>query len=191
VHAFEVFRRLNNYVDAGNSNRKWNDTALLVEKDQAAMFIMGDWAKGDFLAAGQAVGREFDCAPAPGTAGYTIISVDAMAFPKASRPDADAARRKLAETLMDPAAQAGFDVAKGTQPARLDAPMPPPDSCSKLTTEVAAADPAHLLPNNGLAFPPDTDGQLSDLVSQFWGTPGMTAQQAATQFGSIIADMGR
>ena len=34
---------------------------------------MGDWAKGEFLAAGQQPGKDFSCAPAPGTAVFTRL----------------------------------------------------------------------------------------------------------------------
>lgn len=191
VRAFETFRRLTGYIDPGANDRKWNDTALLIQNGKAAMFINGDWAKGEFNAAGQTAGREVECAPAPGTRGQQIVIVDTFAFPKGNRPDADAARHKLVGVLMDPAVQAAFNTAKGALPARVDARMGPLDSCSRLGEEVVRTDPGKLLPGSNLAFPPDTDGQIQDLIGRFWSRPGMTAQQAAREFSRIVADVDR
>lgn len=191
VRAFETFRRLTGYIDPGANNRKWNDTALLIQNGKAAMFINGDWAKGEFNAAGQTAGREFECAPVPGTRGHQIVIVDTFAFPKGNRPDADAARHTLVGVLMDPAVQVAFNTAKGALPARVDARMGPLDSCGRLGEEVVRTDPGKLLPGSNLAFPPDTDGQTQDLIGQFWSRPGMTAQQAARELSRIVADVDR
>jgi glucose/mannose transport system substrate-binding protein len=186
--AFGVLRRLSQYADPGSPNRKWNDTALLVGNNKAAMYIMGDWAKGDFLAAGEKVGQEFGCAPAPGTTGYEIVSVDTFAFPKHSGSSGDAARTKLAETLMQPAVQIAFNQAKGALPARSDAKLPVMDACSQMSADIVEQQPTHLMPNSGLAFTADVDGQLSDLFNQFWSNSAMTSQQATAQFARIIGN---
>jgi glucose/mannose transport system substrate-binding protein len=187
VHAFETLRRLTAYVDPGSNNRKWNDTALLIQNGKAAMFIMGDWAKGEFNAAGQTAGAEFDCVPAPGTRGYEIIVVDTFGFPKPVGQEAESAQQKLVSVLMDPVVQAQFNAAKGALPARMDAQMPALDSCSRIGDQVIHSNPGNLLPSSNLAFTPDQDGQIQDLVSSFWSRPSMTAQQAARDFARIVA----
>ena len=37
-----------------------------------------------------------------------------------------------------------------------------------------------------LAFSADTEGQIGDLITQFWNNPAMTAAAATKQFASII-----
>ena len=120
-HAFETMGKIRQYADAGGSNRKWNDTLALVETNKAAFMIAGDWAKGDFSAAGMTPGKEYCCLLAPDTQDAYVMTVDVFAFPKVNKPDQVAAQRKLAELMMDPAVQVEFNKYKGSLPARLDA----------------------------------------------------------------------
>ena len=69
--ALETFRRLKAYTDTASGGRDWNVTTELVINGKAGFQFMGDWAKGEFLAAGQTPGKEFTCSAAPGT----VISV--------------------------------------------------------------------------------------------------------------------
>ena len=53
----ETFAQLRELVDEGSPGRKWNDATNMVITGKAAMQVMGDWAKGEFIAAGQTAGR--------------------------------------------------------------------------------------------------------------------------------------
>src|SRR5690606_5964415 len=61
--ALEIFRELTSYRDEGSANRNWNDTTNLVITDQAALQIMGDWARGEFAVAGEVPGVDYECLP--------------------------------------------------------------------------------------------------------------------------------
>jgi glucose/mannose transport system substrate-binding protein len=189
-HAFETMGKIRQYVDAGGANRKWNDTLALVETNKAAFMIAGDWAKGDFSAAGMTVGKEYGCAPAPGTQDAYVMTVDVFAFPRVTKPDQVAAQRKLAELMMDPAVQVEFNKYKGSLPARLDADVGSLDACAQLGQKVMAGGDANQLPNFALAFGPDTQGQIEDLLIHYWSTPGMSAADATKEFSTIIANAG-
>jgi glucose/mannose transport system substrate-binding protein len=188
TRAFEVMGQLRQYTDAGRPNRKWNDTLLLVENNKAAIQIVGDWAKGEFAAAGMTPGKEYGCAMAPGNADAYVMTVDVFAFPKSNKPDADAARRKLAEVMMDPVAQARFNKLKGALPARLDADTGDLDACAQIGKAVLAGGPANQMPNAALAFSLDVDGQVTDLITSFFNNPNMSAAEATKQFARIIAN---
>jgi len=188
--AFETMGKIRQYADAGGANRKWNDTLALVETSKAAFMIAGDWAKGDFSAAGMTVGKEYGCAPAPGTQDAYVMTVDVFAFPKVTKPDQVAAQRKLAELMMDPAVQVEFNKFKGSLPARLDADVGSLDACAQTGQKVMAGSDANQLPNFALAFGPDTQGQIEDLLIHYWSTPGMSAADATKQFSTIIANAG-
>ena len=188
--AFETMGKIRQYADAGGSNRKWNDTLALVETNKAAFMIAGDWAKGDFSAAGMTPGKEYGCALAPGTEDGYIMTVDVFAFPKVDKPDQIAAQRKLAELMMDPAVQVEFNKYKGSLPARLDADVESLDVCAQLGQKVMAGGDANQLPNFALAFSQDTQGQVEDLLVHYWSTPAMSAADAAKQFSTIIANAG-
>ena len=188
--AFETMGKIRQYADAGGTNRKWNDTLALVETNKAAFMIAGDWAKGDFSAAGMTVGKEYGCLPAPGTQDAYVMTVDVFAFPKVTKPDQIAAQRKLAELMMDPAVQVEFNKFKGSLPARLDADVGSLDACAQLGQKVMAGGEANQLPNFALAFGPDTQGQIEDLLIHYWSTPGMSAVDATKEFSTIIANAG-
>jgi len=191
VRVFEVMRRLTNYIDGASPNRRWNDTSLLVQNNRAAMQIIGDYAKGEFLAAGLTPGREFGCAPAPGTAGYFMFAVDTFAFPRNDRGDQPEARELLAEVLMDPQVQIVFNRNKGALPARRDVRMTPLDACSEIGEAIVANAPDRLVPAIGVVFDVDADGQIGDLLSRFWSDPRVTPAQAAREFASIVASAAR
>ena len=49
----ELFGKMRGLVDPGSPGRNWNDATALVITNKAAMHFNGDWAKGEFTAAGQ------------------------------------------------------------------------------------------------------------------------------------------
>ncbi len=57
----ELFGKMRSLVDPGSPGRNWNDATALVITNKAAMHFNGDWAKGEFTAAGQTAGKEYGC----------------------------------------------------------------------------------------------------------------------------------
>jgi len=177
-------------VDAGSPNRKWNDSLALVETDKAALMILGDWAKGDFAAANKTIGKDFGCQMAPGNQDSYVMTVDVFVFPVNDKPDQKVAQDKLATLMMDPAVQTEFNAFKGSIPSRLDANVAELDACAQLGQKVMAGGAANQLPNFALAFSPDTQGQIEDLLGNYWSKPSMTPADAAKQLSTIIAGAG-
>ena len=70
VAVFDQMRKMRGYVDADFSGRDWNLATSMVMNGEAAFQIMGDWAKGEFLAAGKRPGIDFLCASTPGEGFY-------------------------------------------------------------------------------------------------------------------------
>jgi glucose/mannose transport system substrate-binding protein len=189
-HVFDIMGRIRQYVDAGSPNRKWNDSLALVETDKAALMVVGDWAKGDFAAAHKTVGKDFGCQMAPGTQDAYVMTVDVFVFPVNAEPDQKAAQDKLALLMMDPGVQTKFNAFKGALPARLDADVAELDACAQLGQKVLAGGVANQLPNFALAFSPDTQGQIEDLLGNYWSQPSITPADAAKQLSTIIAGAG-
>jgi glucose/mannose transport system substrate-binding protein len=188
VHVFDLMGKLRQYVDAGSPNRKWNDTLALVETNQAALMIVGDWAKGDFAAAGKKLGIDYGCRMAPGNQDAYVMTVDVFVFPKNSKPDQQAAQDKLAQLMMDPVVQTRFNAFKGALPARLDANIADLDACAQLGQKVMSGGAANQLPNFALAFSPDTQGQIEDLLVNYWANASSSPADAAKQLSSIITN---
>ena len=93
----ETYGKLRGYVDAGAPGRNWNDATNLVIQGKAGMQIMGDWAKGEFAAAGQTAGKEFDCTILSKEGGY-VMGGDVFAFPKSKDPAQQKAQLLLAKS---------------------------------------------------------------------------------------------
>lgn len=191
VHVFDIMGQLRQYVDAGSPNRKWNDTLALVENNKAALMIVGDWAKGDFLAANKKLGTDYGCQMAPGNQDAYVMTVDVFVFPVNNKPDEKAAQDKLAQLMMDPGVQTEFNAFKGALPARLDANITELDACAKMGQKVLAGGAANQLPNFALAFSPDTQGQIEDLLVNYWSNAAASPADAAKQLAKIIGNAGQ
>lgn len=189
VAAFETFGRLRDYVDEGSPGRLWNEATMMVGNNEAAIQIMGDWAKGEFNAAGLVAGVDYGCQLAPGTQDAYVMVVDVFAFPEMDDEDQTSAQTMLAEIMMDPDTQVEFNRFKGSLPARLDADTSSLDLCAVLGQQVVQ-DPEAQLPNAALAFSSDAEGQIGDLATQFWNDPEMSPQEAAELFANIVASEG-
>jgi len=57
----ETFRKVKGYTDAAAPGRDWNLATAMVIQEKAAFQFMGDWAKGEFSAAGKVPGKDYIC----------------------------------------------------------------------------------------------------------------------------------
>ena len=80
VEVFETLGNLRQFIDSNSPGRDWNVATSMVINGEAAMQIMGDWAKGEFKVAGKNVGTDFVCTAAPGTSGAHTFNIDSFAF---------------------------------------------------------------------------------------------------------------
>jgi len=128
--AFDRMAKLAGYVDDNFSGRDWNLASAMVINKEAGMQVMGDWAKGEFLRAGQTPGEEFLCFRFPGTAGAVTFNSDQFMMFKVGE-DRMAAQGEMAKAVMDPAFQSAFNVVKGSVPARTDVSDADFDACGK------------------------------------------------------------
>ena len=127
---FERMAKLRTYVDPNFSGRDWNLASAMVIKGEAAFQMMGDWAKGEFVAAGKKPDTDFLCFRFPGTQGHVTFNSDQFVMFKVGE-DRKEAQAKMALAVMDPAFQSAFNVVKGSVPARTDVPNDAFDACGK------------------------------------------------------------
>jgi glucose/mannose transport system substrate-binding protein len=143
---------------------------------------MGDWAKGEFLAAGKVPGKDFLCAAAPGSANSFTFNIDSFAMFKLKNTANLQAQKDMATAIMAPEFQETFNLNKGSIPARLNMDMSKFDDCAKQSSKdfVATAKSNTLVPSiaHGMAVSSAAEGAIKDVVSQFWNTDTMTADQA-------------
>jgi glucose/mannose transport system substrate-binding protein len=170
--SLETYRRIKSYTDPAAPGRDWNLATAMVIQEKAAFQFMGDWAKGEFAAAGKVPGKDYICAAAPGTANAYTFNVDSFAMFKLKDATAQKAQADLAAAIMGTQFQEVFNLNKGSIPVRLNMDMAKFDDCAKLSTKdfVDTAKSGGLQPSvaHGMAVKPAAEGAIKDAVSQFW-----------------------
>jgi glucose/mannose transport system substrate-binding protein len=189
--SLETFRRIKGYTDAASAGRDWNLTTALVMQGKAGFQFMGDWAKGEFLAAGKVPGKDFLCAAAPGTANAYTFNVDSFAMFKLKAADAQKAQGDLATAIMGTEFQEVFNLNKGSIPVRLNMKMDKFDDCAKTSAKdfVDTAKTGSLVPSiaHGMAVSPAAEGAIKDAVSQFWNNDKISVADAMKAITSAAA----
>jgi glucose/mannose transport system substrate-binding protein len=177
-----TFKRIKGYTDKNAPGRDWNLATAMVIKGEAGMQIMGDWAKGEFIAAGKTPGKDFVCVAAPGSANAFTFNVDSFAMFKLKNEANVKAQNDLAAAIMGTEFQEVFNLNKGSIPVRLGMKMDKFDDCAKTSTNdfVNTAKSGGLVPSiaHGMAVPSSTEGAIKDVVSQFWNDDKMDAKAA-------------
>ncbi len=182
---FTKWREFKQYSDAGSANRNWNDTTNLVVTDQAALQIMGDWARGEFGVAGEKPGVDYACLALPTSAPTVTTGGDIFLFPKNKDPAVEAAQLKMASMMINPQVQALFNNAKGSMPVRDDVDMSLADDCMKKGLSIIG-DEKNVAQDAGRWLSNDTTGQMNDLAAQFWADDAMTVDAAVAKYVEIL-----
>ncbi|HTJ92127.1 MAG TPA: ABC transporter substrate-binding protein [Pararobbsia sp.] len=161
------YKKLHNYIDAGSPGRNWNDATALVIQGKAGIQIMGDWAKGEFIAAKQTAGTDYGCLPGFGPKAPYIVAGDVFVFPKTDNADAVKAQHLLATVMTSPGPQVAFSAKKGSIPIRTDVDASKLDVCAQMGI-AAMKDKSRQLPNAEMLVAPDLNGALQDVITNFW-----------------------
>jgi len=185
--AFATLRTVRKYTDKDAANRDWNLATAMVINGKAGMQFMGDWAKGEFTAAGKTPGKDYLCLAAPGTANGFTFNIDSFIMFKQKSIDAQKGQADLAEAIMSPAFQEVFNLNKGSIPARLNMDLSKFDDCAKLSSKdfVATSKSGGLVPSiaHGMAVPASAAGAMQDVVTQFFNSD-MTPKQATERLAA-------
>ena len=169
---FDQMRTMRGFVDSNFSGRDWNLATAMVMNGEAAFQIMGDWAKGEFLAAGKEPGKDFLCASTPGE-GF-LYNVDSFAMFNVAGDDKTAGQLLLAELIVGKNFQKVFNLNKGSIPARTDVALDEFDSCAHTSAKDMADSNAggSLLPSyaHGMALRGAQSGAITDVVTSHFNS---------------------
>lgn len=168
----ETFAALRDLVDEGSPGRNWNDATSMVITGKAAVQIMGDWAKGEFIAAGMTPGEEYGCSVINSDNGY-IIGGDVFVFPLVDDEAHIAGQDQLARQMMSQDVQVAFNEKKGSVPVLLNVDVSAMDSCAQQGMEILQ-DEAKQIPSINFLATPDLTGALTDVTTEFWNDAEMT-----------------
>jgi glucose/mannose transport system substrate-binding protein len=190
VKAFDQMRKIRGYVDRDFPGREWNLATQMVMNGTAAMQIMGDWAKGEFLAAGKVPGKDFVCAPTPAPQGGYLSNVDSFAMFNVKGDDKIAGQMLFAKLLVGEKFQETFNLYKGSIPARLGVSMAKFDDCAKASETALNAASANgtLLPSmaHGMATTGSVSGAIFEVVTQHFNST-MTSQDAVKKLAEAVS----
>ena len=182
VKAFDTLGKIKQYIDKDAAGRDWNLATAMVINGKAGMQFMGDWAKGEFTAAGKKPGTDFLCLAAPGTDKAFTFNIDSMAMFKVKSPDAQKAQGTLASAIMSPEFQEVFNLNKGSIPARAGVSRAKFDSCAtKSMDDMDASNKGGgLVPSwaHGMAMASATQGAMVDVIAKFMNS-NMSSKDAA------------
>jgi len=189
--SFDNLAKLIPYVDPNFSGRDWNLATAMVIKGDALVQVMGDWAKGEFVAAKKTPDKDFLCYRFPGTEGSVIYNSDM--FGMFNVPDNQkAAQIALATATLSKSFQSAFNVVKGSVPSRTDVPDTAFDACGKkgIADLKAANDGGTLFGSlaQGYGAPPAVANAYKDVVSKFVHGQIKTSDQAVVELVKAIDD---
>jgi glucose/mannose transport system substrate-binding protein len=189
VRALEIMKMIKSYTDKSAPGRDWNLATAMVIKGEAAMQFMGDWAKGEFSAAGKMPGKDYIAMPAPGTSAQFLFNVDSFIMFKQKDPAAQEAQKAMARLILQPEFQTVFNVNKGSIPVRLGMPRAPFDdpALRSLNAFGAGAAGGGLVPSmaHGMAVFPAVRGAITDVVTNYYNSD-ISAQAAAAKLASEV-----
>lgn len=176
-----TFKKVKDYTDKNAPGRDWNLATAMVIRGEAGMQLMGDWAKGEFIAAGKTPGKDFECVAAPGTSKAYTYNVDSFAMFQLKNEANIKAQKNLAGAIMSPAFQELFNLNKGSIPVRLNMNLDKFDSCAKQSSKdfVDTSKAGSLVPSiaHGMAVSSAAEGAIKDVVSQYWNSEKDTPEQ--------------
>lgn len=177
--AIEVVRAFSNEATPEAENRPWNETTNTVISGQALFHIMGDWMKGEWLAAGKVPGVDFGCQVIPGSLAVPVTS-DAMGILGGQSPEKDKAELDLVAAFVDPIVSAKANQQKGSTSPRADAPTEFRDACNQVAMD-AMNKPNGAVKNPFNVITGDWNNGIWTAMYNFWSDKNMTTDDAVAE----------
>lgn len=168
----EVIRTFSNEATPEAENRPWNETTNTVIAGQALFQVMGDWMKGEWLAAGKVPGVDFGCAVIPGSKAVSVTS-DAMGVLGGQPENIDKAELDLVAAFVDPVVSAKANQQKGSTSPRSDASTEFQDACNKVAMDALNV-PGGQVPNPFNVIDADWNNAIWTVMYNFWADKSQT-----------------
>ncbi len=189
VKVLETLRMVSGFTDKGAPGRDWNLATAMVIKGEAAMQFMGDWAKGEFIAAGKKPNVDYVAAAAPGTAKDFLFNIDSFIMFKVKNAENEKAQKAMARLILQPEFQKVFNQNKGSIPVRMGMDPKLFDIPAQLSMKdfAASAKSGDLVPSmaHEMAVMPAIRGAIMDVVTNYINSD-MSAQDAAAQLANAV-----
>ncbi|WP_319413788.1 ABC transporter substrate-binding protein [uncultured Cohaesibacter sp.] len=185
---FDEMRIIRGFVDDNFSGRDWNLATAMLINGEAAMQLMGDWAKGEIVRAKVIPGEDILCVPAPDTEGSFLWIADFFAGYDVNEEKKDA-QLQLASSIMTKDFQLAFSLVKGSIPARNDIGDEEFDACGKRSMkDIAEADKNNTLVGSlahGTAQTAAVQRAIFDVVTEHFNSD-MSSEDAVEELLSAV-----
>jgi glucose/mannose transport system substrate-binding protein len=187
LDALQRLRGLKAWMGAPVQERPWTDLVRQLQQGEAAMLVMGDWAKGELNELGAVTDEDFACLPAPGTGKAHLYSVDTFTMFANNYAHAPA-QEKLARLLVTPQVQAEYNAVKGSVPVRRDADLNRMDGCAKASWTAFMQDASLLAPSLVHRMATDEGGKdvIVAEIHRYFVDDTMTPAQAQKRLGTVF-----
>ncbi len=190
IKALDTFKMIKTYTDKDAPGRDWNLATGMVIKGEAAMQFMGDWAKGEFLAAGKKPGEDFVAMPVPESAGTFLFNIDSFIMFEVKDKEAKKDQGAMARLILGDTFQETFNVNKGSIPVRSGISTAKFDKVALQSMDdfkdAAAKGSLHPSMAHEMAVSPAVRGALFDVITNYYNSD-MTAEKAAAEFVDAAA----
>jgi glucose/mannose transport system substrate-binding protein len=188
---FDAMAKIKTYIDKDAPGREWNAATKMIMDNKAGMQFMGDWAKGEFTAAGKVSGKDYACVAAPGTSKAYTFNIDSFAMFKVKDPAVQKGQLDLATAIMSPEFQEIFNLAKGSIPVRTSGVKTDKfDACAKqsMADFASTAKNGGLVPSwaHGMSMPSAAKGAVVDVIAKFMNST-MSSKDAVAAIAKAAA----
>ncbi|WP_245575275.1 ABC transporter substrate-binding protein [Chitinibacter tainanensis] len=119
ANALQRLRQIRAHGGKTPREQSWTEIAQQLANGQVGMVIMGDWFKGELQALGKKLDTDFVCTTLPGTANWHLYSVDTLVM-FAGDYSQQQTQEKMAQALLSPPVQHGYNRLKGSVTVRRD-----------------------------------------------------------------------
>jgi len=187
AQALQRLRTMKGWMLNPADEQPWTEAVRRFARGEAAMFVMGDWAKAELSELGQDIEADFSCVPLPGTENYHLYSVDTLAM-FVNDYTHQAAQEKLAKAVMSPLAQQQYSAAKGSVPVRRDANPAAMDSCARSSWRRFAKGTGAQAPSlvHRMAADEESRDAIIAELHRFYMDDGVTPAETQRRLASLL-----
>jgi len=161
ARALTRLRWLKKWMPQPLHENTWTDMTRMMADGDAAMLVMGDWAKGELNAWGIVTDGGFSCVAVPRTAAYHLYDIDTLVM-LAKDASFRSAQEKIAQIALAPAMQAEYNQIKGSISVLRNLEPPKNDRCAQSSWKVFSRGSAVQVPS--LAHRMATDEISKDAI---------------------------
>jgi len=144
--ALSRLRSLKKYMPNPLTERTWMASTHMLADGEAAMLVMGDWAKGELNSMGMVTDTGFSCTTVPNTANYHLYDIDTLVMLNKGSI-ARQSQEKVAQIAVQPALQSEYNQIKGSIPVLRNPDLSKMDSCAQASWKIFSRGAASQVPS--------------------------------------------